>query len=175
MNSYIADFIPRLKSFSKQLNNLTLLADKEWVLFEPNSKERRIYIFRRNGELLISQQGNVTIAKWEQIGEKSILLNIEDKKYLLRHGFLDDSLLALKLDGKSEYFLFIEESILHNKIDSLLAIENLLTQKYISENVNEITTWSKKITLFFLKSILGLMIFVCIVVLILAIAYIIFK
>jgi hypothetical protein len=174
MNSYIADFIPRLKSFSKQLNNLTLLADKEWVLFDPISTERRIYIFRRNGELLISQQGNVTIAKWELIGEKSLLLNIEGKNYLLKHGFLDDSLFALKLDGKREYFIFIEESRFNHNINTLPAIEKLLTQKYISENVDEITIWDK-ICLFLLKSILGIMIFACIVVLIIAIGVIIFK
>jgi hypothetical protein len=34
MKTYLLDIIPKIQRFSKKLDNITLLADKEWVLID---------------------------------------------------------------------------------------------------------------------------------------------
>ena len=135
MQSYIADFIPRLARYSKKLDNLAALVDKEWILFDPETNERRTFIFRRNNELLISHHGKVVKSKWELIGDRSILLEIDGQSLLLRNGFIDEAILALKLDDTDKYFMFIDELNFSNKINSIEQIKNNLVEKYDKENI----------------------------------------
>ena len=133
MKTYIADIIPRLSKFSKQLDNLTLLTEQHWVALDIISRQKRVYIFRRNNELLVSTGGQVERGKWEFIGKNSLLLDIDNAAYLLRHGFFDENILALKVDSKEEYAIFVNESKFDRELNSIQAINDFLQEKYFDK------------------------------------------
>ena len=133
MKTYIADIIPRLSKSSKQLDNLTLLTEQHWVALDIISGQKRVYIFRRNNELLVSTGGQVERGKWEFIGKNSLLLDIDNAIYLLRHGFFDENILALKVDSKEEYAIFVNESKFDRELNSIQVINDFLQEKYFDK------------------------------------------
>src|SRR5664279_2301059 len=110
MKTFIADIIPRIQKYSQKLDNLTLLTNQHWVVGDEIANSKTVYIFRSNNELLISKNGEVEKAKWEYLGNNSLLLDLKDKSYLFRHGFFDENVLALKVDGREEYALMVNET-----------------------------------------------------------------
>jgi hypothetical protein len=99
MKTFISDLIPKLQRFSQKLDNLTLLTNQHWVVIDDISNNKNIYIFRANNDLLISQNGKVEKAKWEYLGNNSLLIDRKDESYLFKHGFFDENILALKVDS----------------------------------------------------------------------------
>ena len=137
MKTFIADIIPRLSKFSKQLDNLTLLTEQHWVALDIITGQKRVYIFRKNNELLVSTGGLVEKGKWEFIGRNSLLLEIDKTSYLLRHGFFDENILALKLDSKEEYAIFVNESKFDGELNSMQAINDFLQEKYFYKTTGQ--------------------------------------
>jgi hypothetical protein len=139
MKTYIADIIPRLTRFSKQLDNLTLLTEQHWIALDIISEQKQVYIFRRNNELLVSTGGQVERGKWEYIGKNSLLLDLNKSTYLLRHGFFDENILALKIDSKEEYAIFVNESKFDRELNSITAINDFLNEKYFDKPSKQTT------------------------------------
>lgn len=107
--AYLADLIPRLQRFSSSLDNVALFADHPWV--QVSASSRTVYVFRKGGELLISQEGNVMTARWEYLPAlRSVVVEANGKKTLYNQGFLDDSVLALRQDGRGEYLILGNEN-----------------------------------------------------------------
>jgi hypothetical protein len=132
MKTFIADIFPRIQRFSQRIDNLTLLTNQHWVVLDELNQSKTVYIFRNNGELLIAINGFVEKAKWEYLGQNSILIDFkEGKSYLFRHGFFDENVLALKVDGKDEYAILINESKHKWELNSIDAVINFLKQNYI--------------------------------------------
>jgi hypothetical protein len=134
MKTFIADIIPKLQKYSQKLDNLTLLTNQHWVVVDEIANSKTVYIFRSNNELLISKNGEVEKAKWEYLGNNSLLLDLKDKSYLFRHGFFDESVLALKIDGKDEYALMVNESQFDKELNSALNILQKLQNKYFTHS-----------------------------------------
>ncbi|KXK31195.1 MAG: hypothetical protein UZ12_BCD005000408 [Bacteroidetes bacterium OLB12] len=88
MKTYISDIIPKIERFSQKLDNLTLLTSQHWVVIEEINDSKTVYIFRKNNELLISQNGLVEKAKWEYLGHNSLLIDMKQESYLFRHASL---------------------------------------------------------------------------------------
>ncbi len=63
MRTFIADIIPKIQRFSQQLDNITLLTNQHWVVIDGIQEGKSVYIFRINGELIISTNGRVEKAK----------------------------------------------------------------------------------------------------------------
>ena len=76
MNHYINNILPRLKEFSESLDRKEVFIDHPWVIVDDNLNQEK-YIFKRNGDLIMSLNGQVTIGKWEYLSKK--LLSIEFK------------------------------------------------------------------------------------------------
>lgn len=133
MKTYIAEIIPKLERFSQKLDNLTLLTNQHWVLFDDQNVEKVVYIFRSNNQLLIARSGKVEKGKWETIGNSSILIDIEKESYLFKHGFFDRDVLALKLDGKNEYVFLINENRYTGNLDSYEKIIDFLDLNYLGK------------------------------------------
>ncbi len=131
MKTYVADIIPKIQQFSQKLDNLTMLTNQHWVILDDLTQSKTVYIFRTNGELLISTNGKVDKAKWEYLGHNSILIDLKEQSYLFRHGFFDENILALKVDSKDEYAVLINESKYQGELNSILAVNNFLNQNYI--------------------------------------------
>jgi hypothetical protein len=130
MKTYFTDVIPHIQRFSEKLDNLTLLTNQHWVIIDETTETKTVYIFRTNNELLIVINGKVTKAKWEYLGNRSILMDNENDSYLFKHAFLDANVLALKVDTREEYAFFVNESKCDGEINSLQKVLEFLKAKY---------------------------------------------
>jgi hypothetical protein len=132
MKTFIADIIPKIRQYSQKLDNLTLLTNQHWVVVDELKDSKYVYIFRSNNELLISQNGKVEKGKWEYLGNNSLLIDKKDESYLFRHGFFDDTVLALKIDGKDEYAFLVNEGEFGQEVNSLETVFNFLENRYLN-------------------------------------------
>lgn len=134
MKTFISDLIPKLQKYSQRLDNLTLLTNQHWVVIDEIKDSKYVYIFRSNNELLISQNGIVEKAKWEYIGNNSLLIDRIEESYLFKQGFFDENILALKVDSKNEYAFLINENKYNGDLNSIDHIIAFLKRKYIQPN-----------------------------------------
>jgi len=132
MQTYIADLIPKIQKYSRKLDEVTLLSNQHWVMFDESGKVKTVYIFRSNNDLIISSNGEVEKGRWEYLGNNSLLIDKASKIYLFKHGFFDKNVLALKIDGKEEYVFFINESRYNGELNSFSNIINFLSEKYVN-------------------------------------------
>ncbi|WP_299251801.1 hypothetical protein [uncultured Lacinutrix sp.] len=137
MRTYVADIIPKIQRFSEKLDNSTMLTAQHWVVLDELTQSKTVYIFRDNAELLIVINGKVEKAKWEYLGQNSILIDLKEESYLFRHGFFDKNILALKIDSKEEYAVLINESKYNGELNSIDTVIHFLNQNYL---VNPIIT-----------------------------------
>jgi hypothetical protein len=137
MKTYLADIIPKIQRFSKQLDNLTLLTNQHWVVIDGILEGKSVYIFRPNGELLISTNGEVERARWELLGQNSILVDMKHKSYLFKHGFFDENVLALKIDGREEYAFLLNENRYSGELNSVEQVVDFLSSSYLSRDAKK--------------------------------------
>lgn len=137
MKTYVADFIPRFKRFSNLLDNETLLMNQHWVLLDQITSTKTVYIFQKNNRLLISKNGKVDKADWEMIDPKHVLVTAEGKSFMFNHGFMDEHVLALNLDGGNEYALFANQNKSSFQLNSPEAMETFLKSYYQKPIENE--------------------------------------
>lgn len=88
MKTFLSDIFPQIQRYSEKLDNLTLLTNQHWVSIDGLLSNKTVYIFRSNNELLVSTNGKVEKAKWEYLGNKSLLIDKKTDSYLFKHGFL---------------------------------------------------------------------------------------
>lgn len=140
MKTFIADIIPRIQKYSQKLDNITLLTNQHWVVVDEITNSKTVYIFRPNNELLISKNGKVEKAKWEYVGQNTLLIDTKEQSYLFRHGFFDENILALKVDGKAEYAFLVNESKFSGDLDSGDRILEFLQRTYIESSVHSLAS-----------------------------------
>lgn len=100
---------------------------------EDGNKET--YIFKRNGELVLSFNGTASVGKWEiLIAANSLLIDRGIDKLLLKHDFIDNALMVLKRDDfQTSPFVLMNS----NTIPDLNA-EKYLKTRYTSDGkINE--------------------------------------
>lgn len=131
MKTFIADIFPKIQRFSCKLDNLTLLTNQHWISIDNILSTKTIYIFRTNNELLISTNGRVEKAKWEYLGNKSLLIDKSESSYLFKHGFFDENILALKVDSSEEYAVFVNENKYDGELNSINKVVEFLKEKYL--------------------------------------------
>ncbi len=131
MRTYLTDIIPKIQRFSRKLDELTLLTNQHWVLIDELTNTKNVYIFRNTGDLLISKNGKVEKAKWEYLGNQSLLIDTQEGSYLFKHGFFDPNIIALKLDSKEEYALFVNENHYQGEINSFEKLIDFLQKQYL--------------------------------------------
>lgn|GEM_PF-1170207 len=136
MKTYFSKIIPRLQKYSKKLDDKGLLINEHWVIFDEESNNRLVYIFRENNELLISKDGKVKKGNWEYLGNNSLLIDQGEDSFLFNHGFLNERVMALKVDGKNEYAILLNEQKIQKQISSLKDIYELLEDDYNSNFLN---------------------------------------
>jgi hypothetical protein len=151
MKTFFSDIIPKLARFSQKLDNLTLLTNQHWVVIDEIQNSKYVYIFRSNNDLLVSIDGRVEKGKWEHLGNNSLLIERKNETYLFRHGFFDENILALKVDGKDEYAFLVNENRFEGEINSISKVFEFLQSKYLAESIvnqtkKEITSQKSEIT-----------------------------
>jgi hypothetical protein len=136
MKAYILNLLPRISAYSESLDKKESFIEKPWVLIDESGKKTQ-YIFSRDGRLLISVDGIGFEGTWEYIKAANTLwINLDQKKFMLRQGFIDPAIMILKLDGSSnDIWIFTNEKILKDisvehyvkslayKSESILVIE----------------------------------------------------
>ncbi|HEY0298846.1 MAG TPA: hypothetical protein VGB84_06465 [Arachidicoccus sp.] len=137
MKTFLSDLIPKLQRFSQKLDNNSLLQNQNWVLLDENNN-KTVYIFRSNKQLLISLNGIVEKGNWEYLNEKTLLIDRKDSSYIFKHGFFDENILAMKIDGLNEYVFFINESKSIVELNSIENVENFLVNKYMNNGTSKI-------------------------------------
>jgi hypothetical protein len=135
MKTYVLDIIPRIKRYSKRLDDLTALTDKSWVAIDDIGTPKTVYIFRAGNELLISRNGIVARGNWEYLQGNSLVITMNNESYLLKHGFFDDDFLILKRDGTQEFALFVRENESDDIIFTINQINEVLKNKYLKNVV----------------------------------------
>ena len=133
MKTYIADIIPKIKRFSRTLDTLTKLNNQHWVSVGEINDFKKVYIFRKNNQLLISKNGVVEKGIWEYLGNESILIETKENTFMLKHGFFDDNIMALKLDSTDEYAFFVNETKYDDELNTVDDIKHFLSEKYLSK------------------------------------------
>lgn len=134
MRTFFLDIIPKIKKYSQKLDKLTVLTDKHWVVIDDELKTKIVFIFReKNNQLLISENGKIEKGNWEYLGNNSLLIDRSEGSFLFKHGFIDDYVLALKVDGKEEYALLVNEQKFDNRLSSLSSVLSFLNQTYIEQ------------------------------------------
>jgi hypothetical protein len=131
MKTFLADIIPRIQQFSHKLDDLTKLTNQHWVSLGDIVSEKRVFIFRSNNQLLISVNGIVEKGTWDYIGNQSLLIETESENYLMKHGFLDEDIFALKLDSTEAYAFFVNETKYDKELNNIQDILTCLEKKYI--------------------------------------------
>jgi len=137
MKTFISDIFPKIQRYSHKLDSLTLLMNQHWVSIDVVTESKIVYIFRSNNELLVSNNGIVEKAKWEYLGNNSLLIDKKTGSYLFKHGFFDDNILALKVDSKDEYVVFVNENKYDGDLNSIDKVIDFLKNKYINHTMKE--------------------------------------
>jgi hypothetical protein len=132
MRTFIADIIPKIQRYSQKLDDLTRLTNQHWVSLGDINQTKRVFIFRANNQLLISDNGIVEKGSWEYLGNQSLLLETKAESYLLKHGFFDENVIALKLDSTDSYAFFINETKFHGELNKIEDILKFLEKKYLA-------------------------------------------
>jgi hypothetical protein len=112
MKAYILDVFPKIERYSSQKDLETHILNKAWILVDEDNKKKVTYRFRKkNEEIIVGVDGKVTRGKWEFLEDgNSLLIQILDEPLIFKHSFIDDTVLALKLDNdKSEFVVFFNE------------------------------------------------------------------
>lgn len=135
MRTFIADIIPKIQRFSQRLDDLTKLTNQHWVSLGDINQTKRVFIFRANNQLLISNNGIVEKGSWEYLGNQSLLLDTKTESYLLKHGFFDENVIALKLDSTDSYAFFVNETKYHGELNNIGDVLKFLENKYLKNNV----------------------------------------
>lgn len=135
MKTFISDIFPKIQRYSEKLDNLTLLTNQHWVSIDELLSNKTVYIFRSNYELLISTNGKVEKAKWEYLGNKSLLIDKNNGCYLFKHGFFDANILALKVDSTEEYAVFVNENKYDGELNSIDRIFDFLRLTYLEPSI----------------------------------------
>lgn len=134
MKTFVSKIIPKLKDYGKKLDNTSVLTQTHWILVEDNLDRVIKFIFReKNNQLLISTNGKIEKANWDYIDKNTILIEREHGDYLFKHGFLNEEILALNVDGTEEYALFVCDKIHLEGINS-----NTKIDRYLDNLVNDI-------------------------------------
>ncbi len=123
MKTYLNDIIPRLARHSERLDDITMLINKRWVLFDEVENQKTVYFFKKNYDLIISINGNVERGNWELIDNDYLSIKTIEGEFMFKKDFNDDNLFALKKDNVNEYAIFVNETVFDQKnlktIDSL--------------------------------------------------------
>lgn len=132
MKIFLKNTVKELRNYSKSLDKKSILIDKPWALIDSDFEMQKL-IFKRNKELIMSKDGQVTMGKWEYLPEaKSLLIDRGIDTVLCNEGFIDEAVLILKMDGtKSDFFVLANE----NALPDLDAYDYLKKLRYRSLNI----------------------------------------
>ena len=147
MKTYLMSIPDSIKGISDKLNVKALLCDKSWVIYNDDGI-KIVFIFEKNGSIIISQNGVVEKAKWEYVkANKSILIENNGQTLLLHPTFVDDILFIMQQDGTNLHIVMIDEKEVERlMLKTLEAINKYLVNVSNQHNTNYIDSQRRELT-----------------------------
>ncbi len=107
MKIYLQNIVKELKQYSESLDKQSILVNKPWALVDSDLEIQKL-IFKKDNQLIMSKNGQVTTGSWEYLAEaKCLLIDRGTDKILCNENYIDDSILVLKVDGRSDDFFIL--------------------------------------------------------------------
>jgi hypothetical protein len=75
--------------------------------------------------------------RWEYLGNNSLLIDKNNRSYLFKHGFCDDNVLALKIDGREEYAFLVNENKYDGELNSFKSVIDFLNRTYLDPSIQK--------------------------------------
>jgi hypothetical protein len=144
METNLSVLIPRVRKLSQKFDNTSLILSHHWVLVDEINSKKKLYIFRKNKELLISEDGQVDIASWRYLGKNTLLIENNTVKNLYKHGFFDQNLIAIKIRDDENYSFFVDEEKFDHGLNSENKIAKYLYDKYLNNTIKKKVTRRKR-------------------------------
>lgn len=138
----ISNITDKIKSLGIKTIDLNLLTTNSWFYVSDESINiKKIFIFRTNGQLLISTNGNVMKAAWEILthATNSLLVEISGVPELLNIVFLTNDFLVTLKDGTEDYSIFVKQEKYNSSLTdkkNIQSIEYVLTDFKNALNFN---------------------------------------
>lgn len=133
----------------------TYLKDNSWFFLTDNLLEvKTVYIFKKNGELLISENGNIKRAKWENLihATNSLIIEDDNESILYNIIYLTSEYFVIQKDGTEQVKVFIKQERYVSKLPKELSsnpieyifndLKSLLNSK--NKTIKEIPELSEK-------------------------------
>lgn len=130
MKTFFLNIPESIKKVGEKLNAKSSICDKAWEVYNEDDL-KLVYIFNRDGSLMISTNGDVERASWQYLKANcSFILNTAEGSSMFIPTYLDDVLLILQKDGTDNYLLLLnaDEKVIKR---TLLAISSYLEQKNV--------------------------------------------
>ena len=144
METNLSVLIPRVRKLSQKFDNTSLILSHHWVLVDEINSKKKLYIFRKNKELLISEDGQVDIASWRYLGKNTLLVENNTVKNLYKHGFFDQNLIAIKIRDDENYSFFVNGEEFDHGLNSEYKIAKYLYDKYLNNTIKKKVTRRKR-------------------------------
>ena len=130
MKTSLFNIYDKIKNYSHKIDNLSLLIDQNWIKINEDNASKVVFIFRNNGQLLISENGIVEKAKWEHITTNSLLIDRNQKSFFVKNSFFDPNIIAISIDNTYDHWILVNEDK-YKGHHSFKAIGEYLQNKYI--------------------------------------------
>ncbi len=146
MKTFFADIIPKIQRFSQRLNDVTKLTNQHWVSIGDIKTNKTVYIFDSNGEIDIFENGvGIDSGTWKFSDEQSMKLKLTNNPpLLLKHGFFDENVIALKLDSTNNYAFFVNETRYDKELNNINDVLKFLNDKYLKNKPDNGTIGSQR-------------------------------
>jgi hypothetical protein len=125
MSEFIKNILPRLKKFKDNVELTEALVDKVWTIL--GDKELIEYEFLRNGEIVVTKNGQGFDGSWRILGSGRLQIRTDFANNILLYDFSVRGILIMKLSGNmNEPFLLFDPRIVQsgNIEDYLTRISN---------------------------------------------------
>ena len=116
MNTFTLNIPKGIRNWSYALDAKMILCSKSWIISN-DEHTKEVYIFQKDGTLIVSHNGKVSRTKWEYIAQNTSLIieNDQSETFMLKPTYFDNKVLMLQVDGTDEYTIMLNE----NNIDEL--------------------------------------------------------
>ena len=129
MKTFLMSIPDSIRGISDKLNIKSLLCDKSWVVFN-DEDSKIVFIFEKNGTMIISQNGVVKKGKWDYVkANKSILLEEDNQILLLHPAFVDGTLFVMQQDGTDYCAVLCDEQ----KVNQLMLVTLESINQYLMD------------------------------------------
>ncbi|WP_316787117.1 hypothetical protein [Pedobacter frigiditerrae] len=133
----ISKLIFVIKSYGTKIYNKALLTNNNWIQVSDTLANK--YIFKSNGNLLISADGVVEKSTWEQLDSLSLIIENGNESNLYNIEYIDSNIFILKTGAKKLNLVNekqFEKFNTQSKIEDYFGNRQLIKEKNIESRIN---------------------------------------